>query len=136
MRTFRLRKFELRRSEPSTSFLRPSRRIEGTGRVRKKRLSWETSPGSVVERHRIYWEVGGSVDYGSRFADVGEVTALVLPDDVPSFPRVTGQMEIGITSVGKSGNESDMLVVSAFFDFSRPDAPLNVKLEEVEGQTW
>jgi hypothetical protein len=76
------------------------------------------------------------VDYGSRFADVGEVTALVLPDDVPSFPRVTGQMEIGITSVGRSGNESDMLVVSAFFDFSRPDAPLNVKLEEVEGHTW
>jgi hypothetical protein len=135
MRTFRLRKFELRRPpvppRPSTSVVRPSRTIKGMGRVGKKKLSWETSPSPVVEGYRVYWEVGKRVDYDSTFADVGKVTVLVLPDDLPSFPLVTGQMEIGMTSLSGSGNESDMRVLSVFVDFTRPDVPMNVKLEDM-----
>ena len=76
--------------------------------------------------------MGKRVDYDSSFADVGDVTVLVLPDDIPSFPLVAGPVEIGITAVGGSGNESDMRVLSVFVDFTRPDVPLNVKLEDME----
>ena len=145
MRTFRLRKFELRRPQvssgkvslaahpgPSTMIVRPSRTIKGMGRVTKKKLSWEASPSPAVKGYRVYWEVGKRVDYDSTFADVGEVKELVLPDDIPSFPLVAGQMEIGITSLSRSGNESDMLFLSIFVDFTRPDVPVNVKLEDME----
>jgi len=89
-----------------------------------------------VERHRIYWKVGGRVGYDSHFAEVGGLTALVLPDDVPSFPLVTGQMEIGVTAIGCGGNESDMVVLSAFLDFGRPAAPSKVELADWETGTW
>ena len=144
MRTFRLRQFALRRplvplgketratiTEPSAFAVRPSRTVKGVGRVRKKRLTWSASP-SHVKGYRVYWEVGKRVDYDSSFADVGDVTVLVLPDDIPSFPLVAGPVEIGITAVGGSGNESDMRVLSVFVDFTRPDVPLNVKLEDME----
>lgn len=139
MRTFKLRKFELRRSPdrerrlvsvPSPFVLRPLKTMARTGRTRGKKLSWDASPDPGVEGYRIYWEVGKRVDYDSTFADVGNVTFVLLPHDLPSFPLVSGQMEIGITSVNKSGNESDMRVLSSYLDFSRPEAPRNVKLED------
>jgi hypothetical protein len=117
---------------PSALIVRPSRTIKAMGRVTKKKLSWEASPSPAVKGYRVYWEIGKRVDYDSTFADVGEVTVLVLPDDIPSFPLVTGQMEIGITSLSRSGNESDMRVISVFVDFTRPDVPVNVKLEDME----
>ena len=143
MRTFRLRRFELRRSPegerravsvPPPFVVRPVRTMAGTGRVRGKRLSWEASPDPAVQGYRVYWEVGNNVGYGSTFADVGKVTSLLLPHDLPSFPLVSGRMEIGITSVSKSGNESDMRVLSAYLDFGRPEAPRNVKIENTEGE--
>ena len=111
--------------------VRPSKTIIGMGRVGKRKLSWNASPSPAVEGYRVYWEVGKRVDYGSPFADVGKVTSLVLPDEIPSFPLVTGQMEIGMTSVSGSGNESDMRILSVFVDFTRPEAPRNVKLEDL-----
>lgn len=140
-----MRQFELRRPfvalgkgtravvpEPSAFVVRPSGTIKGVGRVSKKKLSWKASPSPGVKGYRVYWEVGQRVDYDSTFADVGDVTALVLPDDIPSFPLVAGPMEIGITSVSENGNESDMRVLSVFVDFTRPDVPVNVKLEDME----
>jgi len=118
--------------EPSAFVVRPSRTIKGTGRATKKKLSWDASPGPAVAGYRIYWDAGRRVDYDSTFADVGKVTVLVLPDDIPSFPLVTGQMEIGLTSISESGNESDMRVLSVFIDFTRPEVPGNVKLEDME----
>jgi hypothetical protein len=145
MRTFRLRQFALRRPlvplgkgnramvpEPSAFVVRPSRTIKGAARVTKKRLTWEASRSPGVKGYRVYWEHGKRVDYDSSFADLEDVTVLVLPDDIPSFPLVAGQMEIGITAVSRSGSESDMRVLSVLVDFTRPDVPLNVSLEDVE----
>jgi hypothetical protein len=142
-----LRKFELRHPvmlsgkvgramgpDSSACIVRPLRTIKGMGRVTKRKLSWEASPSAAVKGYRVYWEAGKRVDYDSTFADVGEVTVLVLPDDIPSFPLVTGQMEIGITCLSRSGNESDMRVLSVFVDFARPDVPVNVKLEDMESE--
>jgi hypothetical protein len=144
MRTFRLKKYvpdrplflsEMSRHgrEPEVSghIIGPSRIIEGGDRVRRRKISWDLSPSPDVIGYRVYWAVNERVSYHSEFADVGLVTAIVLPDDVPSFRRVTGQVEIGITAVSRSGNESDMGIVEAFFDFTRPGMPLHLRIETI-----
>ena len=81
--------------------------------------------------YRLYWAIGGGVGYDSDFAEVGNVTEVILPDDVPAFPLFHGEMRIGVTSVSHTGNESDMRVISAFFDLTAPDAPSNLKSEDL-----
>jgi hypothetical protein len=103
--------------------------IRGLGRVAKKKISWEASPSPSVVGYRVYWAVGKRVTYDSPFVDVGRSTSFTLPDDVPSFPLIAGRIEIGVTSVSRSGNESDMLVLSALFDFTKPRAPMGLKVE-------
>lgn len=147
MRTFRLKKFALDRpvvlseetgrergSEVFSVVTFPRRTITGRDRITRRRISWAESPSEGVVGYRLYWAANGSVGYDSDFVDVGRVTAVILPDDVPSFPRVTGQVEIGITAVSRSGNESDMCIVAVFFDFTRPDMPLNLKIEAMKGE--
>jgi hypothetical protein len=118
-----------RDSEALTATAGPSRIIEGGERVRRRKISWDPSPSPDVIGYRVYWAVNESVSYESDFVDVGQVTAIVLPDDVPFFRRLTGQVEIGITAVSRSGNESDMGIVEAFFDFTRPGMPLHLRIE-------
>jgi hypothetical protein len=118
-----------RDSEALTATAGPSRIIEGGERVRRRKISWDPSPSPDVIGYRVYWAVNESVSYESDFVDVGQVTAIVLPDDVPFFRRLTGQVEIGVTTVSRSGNESDMGIVEAFFDFTRPGMPLHLRIE-------
>ncbi len=106
-----------------------ARMIRGPGRLVKRKISWEASPTPSVVGYRVYWAVGRQVTYDSPFADVGHSTSFTLPDDLPSFPLVAGRVEIGVTSLSRSGNESDMLVLSALFDFTKPRAPVGLKLE-------
>jgi hypothetical protein len=114
-----------------------SRVIEGRDRVRKRKISWAPSPSPEVAGYRMYWALNKEVSYNSQFIDINNETSILLPDDVPSFPRISGEIEIGITAVTGSGNESDMCIVRAFVDFTRPDAPSNVKIETVkEGRCW
>ena len=142
MRTFRLKKYvpdrplvlsekggHGREPEVSREITCPSRIIEGRDRVKRRKISWDASPSPDVIGYRVYWAANESVSYDSDFVDVGQVTAIVLPDDVPSFRRVTGQVEIGITALSRSGNESDMGIVEAFFDFTRPGMPLHLRIE-------
>jgi hypothetical protein len=103
---------------------------KGTGRLAKRKLSWDASPSPAVVGYRVYWAIGKRVTYDADFVDVGNLTSLTLPDGIPSFPLVAGQIEIGVTSISRSGNESDMCILSAFFDFIRPEAPLGLTLEE------
>jgi hypothetical protein len=97
--------------------------------VARKKISWEASPSPSVVGYRVYWAVGKPVAYDAPFVDVGHSTSFTLPDDVPSFPLVAGRIEIGVTSVSRSGNESDMIVLSALLDFSRPGSPVSLKIE-------
>jgi hypothetical protein len=150
MKTFRLRKFLLAQpivlsektgrgpdSAISGVFTGSARTIEGRDRISRKRISWNPSSSPGVSGYRIYWAVNGKVGYDSDFADVGLVTALRLPDDVPSFPHVTSPMEIGVTALSRSGNESDMTIVSAFVDFARPEMPCNLKIRNMkEAGRW
>ena len=144
MMTFRLKRFVLDRpvmlggesarsrdSEALTATAGPSRIIEGGERVRRRKISWDPSPSPDVIGYRVYWAANERVGYHSEFADVGLATALLLPDDVPVFPRVRGKMEIGVTALSRSGNESDMGIVKAFFDFTRPGMPLHLRIETI-----
>jgi hypothetical protein len=117
------------RHQPSDFTRTHTRMIRGLGRVAKKKISWEASPSPSVVGYRVYWAVGKRVTYDSPFVDVGRSTSFTLPDDVPSFPLIAGRIEIGVTSVSRSGNESDMLVLSALFDFTKPRAPMGLKVE-------
>jgi hypothetical protein len=98
---------------------------------RKKRLSWGSSVSPDVAGYRLYWAVGRGVDYGAEHADIGKVTTILLPDDIASFPQVSGRVEIGVTALNRHGNESDMMVVAASVDFRAPDPPEDLRLEEV-----
>ena len=66
-------------------------------KIKRRRLKWEPSKSSQVIGYKLYWAEGGGVDYDSDFAIVGNVTELILPDDVKSFPVVRQAVELGVT---------------------------------------
>lgn len=101
------------------------------GKVRKKRIRWEPSMTDDVVKYRLYWSEDGLVGYTSKYADVGKVTEVVIPDDVPSFPLIKGKVAFGIAALTGSGNESDMTKMTAEIDFVVPDAPTNLMMEDM-----
>jgi hypothetical protein len=101
-------------------------------KVKKRRLVWEPSTSPNVIGYKLYWAEEGEVNYDSSCAMIGNVAEVVLPEQVPSFPIVKGPIELGITAVNEVGNESDMLIVAAPFQFSVPDAPTSPGLEPLK----
>lgn len=100
----------------------------GMGKVRSKRVRWE--PSAEAAKYRLYWSVQGPVGYESDFVEIENKTLVVLPDEIPSFPKIAGEIELGITAVSVGENESDMITVKVYLDFTVPEAP---KLLTVEG---
>jgi hypothetical protein len=101
------------------------------GKIKQKKLRWEPAAGEESTNYKLYWSKNGTLDYTSSFAEVGTVTQVTLPDDIPSFPRMAGNLELGIASVNQAGNESDITKISAYFDFTVPEAPKNLVVEEL-----
>jgi len=101
------------------------------GKIRNKKLRWEPAAGEEATKYKLYWSENGTVDYSSNFAEVGVVTQVILPDDIPSFPRMAGNLELGIAAVNQAGNESDITKISAYFDFTVPEAPKSLVVEDV-----
>jgi hypothetical protein len=98
-------------------------------RVRKRKVHWDASNGLGVVGYKLYWAVGKGVNYDSDFADLGNVTEVILPDDVPSFPIDAGDIELAVVAVDHIGNESDMTKLYAPFGFTPPDAPTGLAVE-------
>ena len=98
-------------------------------KVKKRRLSWRASGSPQVVGYKLYWSMEDGVTYNSPSAQLGNVTAVILPDDVTSFKPGNGPLEIGLTAVDELGNESDMITVSAPYQFSVPEAPGGLKIE-------
>jgi hypothetical protein len=96
----------------------------------KKRVQWNPSPTQDIACHRLYWALGKSVDYDSDFIEVADDTEVILPDDTPCFPLVSGFVELGITAVDQAGNESDMTRRYVFVDFASPK-PNQVSLRNI-----
>ncbi len=102
------------------------------GRIRKKRIRWELSSGAGVSRYRLYWSKDGEVSYDSEHADLGLVTEVILPDGLPSFPPVAGELSLGITAFNDAGNESDITKTAANLNFLTPNAPRDLMVEDVD----
>ena len=100
------------------------------GRTTPRRVRWDPSTSDDV-RYRLYWSTSGPVDYDSDYADVGTVTQVTLPDDIPSFPLVSGKIELGITAVSQARNESEITKATVHLDFTVPEAPTNLRVEEL-----
>ena len=124
---------ELALSPPEPSEERPvgvQVEIKKTGKIKRKRIRWHRSSSPEVITYRLYWSMEAEVDYDSQWVELGDVAEAILPDDLPSFPLVTGTLHLGITALSKAGNESDMTKISAFLDFTVPEAPKQIWLED------
>jgi len=124
---------ELSLSPPEPSEERPvGIQVESkkTGKIKRKRIRWHRSSSYEVTQYRLYWSVEAEVDYDSQCVELGDVAEAILPDDLPSFPLITGMLHLGITALSKAGNESDMTKISAFLDFTVPEPPKQIWLED------
>jgi len=101
-------------------------------KMKKRRLSWRASHSSQVVGYKLYWSEGGGVNYNSQFAELGNITEIVLPDDVEAFTPGNSPVEFGITAIDELGNESDMVTLFAPYQFSVPDAPKGLKMETMQ----
>jgi len=104
--------------------------IKKAGKIKRKRIRWHRSPSTEVIKYRLYWSLEGEVDYDSHYVELGNVAEAILPDDIPSFPLITGTLHLGITALSKAGNESDMTKISASLDFAVPEAPKQIWVED------
>lgn len=100
--------------------------------MKKRRLSWVASNSSQVISYKLYWAEEGGVDYTSQSADLGNITSVVLPDDVADFSPGNGPVEFGITAIDELGNESDMVTLFAPYQFSVPEAPTDLVMEALD----
>jgi len=100
-------------------------------KIKKRKVRWSSTYNPEVAGYKLYWTSNGEgVDYESDSYEVGNVSEIILPDHVTSFPLISGDVELGITAVSRSGNESDMTKFTASFDFTVPDAPTDLAVEE------
>ena len=104
--------------------------IKKTGKIKRKRIRWYRSPSTEVVKYRLYWSAEGEVDYDSRYVELGNVAEAILPDDIPSFPLIGGTVYLGITALSQAGNESDMTNITASLDFTVPEAPKQIWVED------
>ena len=102
-------------------------------RIKRRKLKWKASDSSQVIGYKLYWAKGGGVNYDSEFEFLGNVTEIILPDDVKSFPLGQEPIEIGVTALNEIGNESNMIKFNAYFQFTVPDAPKDLMIERAVG---
>jgi hypothetical protein len=103
--------------------------IKKAGKIKRKRIRWYPSPTHGVMRYRLYWSVEAEVDYDCQYVELDDVAEAILPDDIPSFPLISGMLYLGITALSQGGNESDMTKIRASLDFEVPEAPKKIWLE-------
>jgi hypothetical protein len=59
-------------------------------------------------------------------------TPHTLPDDIPSFPLVAGEIELGVSAISEAGNESEITKFRVFIDLIVPEPPTNLRLEDLQ----
>jgi hypothetical protein len=124
-----------KRNQVGTSI--PLERIDLTGinnkivfiKAKRARVRWNASVSPNVVGYKLYWAIGGGVNYDSDFFEVGNVTEVILPDDVPSFSILPINIEIGVTAVNKMRRESDMAKYTVIFKFTTQDSPRDSRAE-------
>lgn len=99
-------------------------------KIRKRKLTWKASPSSRVTGYKVYWASDRRLDYDAPCADVGNVTAVLVPDDLTGFTAAPPNLKFGVTAVDSEGNESDMSVIEGAGFFQAPERPSRVRIEE------
>jgi HD-GYP domain-containing protein (c-di-GMP phosphodiesterase class II) len=102
-----------------------------TGKIKKKIVRWQASASLNVSNYRLYWSKRGGVNYDSYHIDLGNVTKVILPDDVPSFPLESADFTLGVSAVNTAGNESHITEITAHFNFAVPGPPKNLEVEDI-----
>jgi hypothetical protein len=100
------------------------------GKIKSRKVRWEPSSTPDV-KYRLYWSIGGGVDYHSDHADVGNVTEINLPNGVPLFPLTSGRFELGISAINEAGNESELTKATVHVNFTVPEAPKSLRVEDM-----
>ena len=101
-------------------------------KIKRRKLKWMASDSSQVVGYKLYWSENGAVEYDSQCAIVGNVTEIILPDDVSSFTPNGGSIEFGITALDELGNESDMITLKAPYQFNVPKAPEDFYMQKLD----
>lgn len=101
-------------------------------KIKKRKICWEASTSPQVIGYKLYWAVGNAVNYDCESISVGNVTELVFPDEVASFAPCDGSVEFAVAAVDELGNESDLITLSAPYQFSVPQAPKDLWIENTE----
>jgi hypothetical protein len=101
-------------------------------KIKRRRLKWVASSSPQVVGYKLYWSQNGDLNYDSQWLMLGNVTEIVLPDDVKSFKPDGGPVEFGVTAVDELGNESDMVTLKAPYQFNLPKAPDDLYLQKLE----
>jgi hypothetical protein len=101
-------------------------------KIKRRRLKWVASSSPQVVGYKLYWSENGGLNYDSQWAMLGNVTEIVLPDDVQSFKPNGGPIEFGVTAVDELGNESDMVTLKAPYQFNVPQAPDDLYLQKMD----
>ena len=101
-------------------------------KIKRRRLKWIASDSSQVVGYKLYWSENGAVGYDSQCTILGNVTEIILPDDVKSFIPNGGPVEFGITAVDELGNESDMITLKAPYQFNVPKAPEELYMQKLD----
>jgi hypothetical protein len=109
--------------------LTDEREAKSIGKIKNRKVFWEPSSTPGVT-YRLYWSIGSGVDYHSDHVNVGTVTQIDLPDDIPSFPLTSGTFELGVSAVTEVENESDLAKATVHMDFTVPEAPKNLRVED------
>jgi hypothetical protein len=103
----------------------------GTSRFRNRKVRWEPSGSGDVVNYRLYWSTRGAVTYDSDFMDVGAMTEVTLPKDIPSFPLISRNIELAISAINEAGNESELIKAVVHADVTVPEAPQDPVIEEM-----
>ena len=98
-------------------------------KMKKRLLRWQASNSPQVIGYKLYWAQGGGVTYASSHANLGNVTEILLPDGIDAFSMGQGPVEFGVTAVDELGNESDMVTLTAPYQFSVPEPPMDLTIE-------
>jgi|GEM_PF-3130029 len=98
-------------------------------KMKKRLLRWQASNSPQIIGYKLYWAQGGGVNYASSHANLGNVTEILLPDGIDVFSMGQGPVELGVTAVDELGNESDMVTLTAPYQFSVPEPPMDLTIE-------
>jgi hypothetical protein len=101
-------------------------------KIKKRKLRWKASESQQVVGYRLYWAEDGAVGYNSPFSALGNVTEVVLPDGVDGFSPKGGPVEFGVAAIDELGNESDLVVFQAPYQFNVPLAPEELWLDSLD----